>query len=139
AAIHGIVSSSKNTNHLAADVATKQPSPPQREQLGQKTRGSSGAARGGGTTTLPVYGSVLAPNVRAPAIPTPNPVRHQDYEADLRVRVKDLDTLGQKTAQAMRVTQQLGGYVASLSQSTTAGQPGEADLALRIPVAHVTD
>ena len=138
AAIHGLVSSSKNTNHLAADVARKQPSQPQRE-LGQKTLGSSGAAQSGGTPTTQVFGALVAPNVRAPAIPTPNPVRHQDYEADLRLRVKDLDTLGQKTAQAMRVTQQLGGYVASLSQSSTAGQPGEADLVLRVPVAHVTD
>ncbi len=139
AAIHGLVSSSKNTNHLAADVARKQPAQPQREQLGQRTRGSSGAAQGGGTPTTQVFGALVAPNVRAPAIPTPNPVRHQDYEADLRLRVKDLDTLGQKAAQAMRVTQQLGGYVASLSQSSTAGQPGEADLVLRVPVAHVTD
>jgi hypothetical protein len=37
----------------------------------------------------------------------------------------------------MRVTQQLGGYVASVSQSSVAGQPGESDLVLRVPVAHV--
>ena len=39
----------------------------------------------------------------------------------------------------MRITQQLGGYVASLSQSSTAGQPGESVLVLRVPVARVTD
>ncbi|HZC29191.1 MAG TPA: DUF4349 domain-containing protein, partial [Gaiellaceae bacterium] len=75
--------------------------------------------------------------VPARAVPVPFPARHQDYEADLRVRVKDLDTLGRETAAAMRVTNELGGYVASVQQSTTAGAPGEADLVLRVPVARV--
>jgi hypothetical protein len=133
AAIHGIVSSSeKNTNHLAALTTAKQ-------QPNREAPGTNGATLSGKTRATPEFG--LAPTDAIPAggVPTPNPVRHQDYEADLRVRVKDLDTLGQKTAQAMRVTQQLGGYVASLSQSSTVGQPGEADLLLRVPVAHVTD
>jgi hypothetical protein len=60
-----------------------------------------------------------------------------DYEGYLRLRVKDADALGQKTADAMRLTQQLGGYVASVEQSTAAGSPGEADLVLRVPVARV--
>ncbi|TMK27330.1 MAG: DUF4349 domain-containing protein [Actinobacteria bacterium] len=135
AAIHGLVSSSGNTNNpVAAEVVRQNPN--DHKAAG---KGSGGATMSAGTQTTQVFGALVAPDVRAPAIPTPNPVRHQDYEADLRLRVKDLDTLGQKTAQAMRVTQQLGGYVASLSQSTTAGQPGEADLVLRVPVAHVTD
>src|SRR5438552_13364355 len=41
---------------------------------------------------------------RARAIPTPSPLRHQNYQADLRVRVKDYDALGRETAAAMRVT-----------------------------------
>jgi hypothetical protein len=55
----------------------------------------------------------------------------------LRVRVHDLKSLGEQTAAAMQITQQLGGYVASVSQATTSGAPGEADLVLRVPVAHV--
>jgi Domain of unknown function (DUF4349) len=72
-------------------------------------------------------------------VPVPSTTRHQDYEADLRVRVDDLASLGRRTAQAMQVTRELGGYVASVSQSSAAGTPGEADLVLRIPVAHVDD
>jgi Domain of unknown function (DUF4349) len=71
------------------------------------------------------------------ALPTLSRTRHQDYQADLRVRVNDYDALGKQTAAAMRVTSELGGYVASVEQSTTAGAPGEADLVLRIPVGKV--
>ena len=135
AAVHGLLSSTSSSKE-----AVKQAPNQTRPQLdtGAGVSRSRGAVHGG-TPKAQVFGTLVAPNAKAPAIPTPNPVRHQDYEADLRLRVKDLDTLGQKTAQAMRVTQQLGGYVASLSQSSTAGQPGEADLVLRVPVAHVTD
>lgn len=93
-----------------------------------------------GAVPRPNVGTALdQPQTLAPtrALPAPSPSRHQDYEADLRVRVKDLDTLGRATAAAMRVTTELGGYVASVQQSTTAGAPGEADLVLRIPVAKV--
>jgi hypothetical protein len=72
-------------------------------------------------------------------VPAPSPTRHQDYEADLQVRVNDLDALGRRTADAMRITRSVGGYVASVSQSTSAGRPGEADLVLRIPVQRVED
>jgi hypothetical protein len=139
AAIHGIVSSSGNDgNQVAADVARKQPA--RQKSLGAHEAGSKGATLSAGSQTTPVFSAALPRrDVLAPAIPTPNPARHQDYQADLSVRVKDLDTLGDKTARAMQITQQLGGYVASLSQSSNAGQPGEADLVLRVPVAHVTD
>ena len=68
---------------------------------------------------------------------SPNPDRHQDYEASMTLRVKDLDALTEQTNEAMRVVRTYGGYVASVQQSTSAGQPGEADLVLRIPVGHV--
>jgi hypothetical protein len=71
------------------------------------------------------------------AIPAPNPNRYQNYQASLRVRVKDFDALGERTAAAMEITQALGGYVASVQQSTSSGVPGEADLVLRVPVSHV--
>src|SRR6266545_4698713 len=69
----------------------------------------------------------------------PNPNRYQDYEAWMRVRVKDLDSLTERTNEAMQVVRSYGGYVASVEQSTSAGQPGQADLVLRVPVAHVED
>jgi hypothetical protein len=71
------------------------------------------------------------------AVPAPNPNRYQNYEASLRVRVKDFDSLGKQSAAAMQITQALGGYVASVEQATISGAPGEADLVLRVPVAHV--
>jgi Domain of unknown function (DUF4349) len=71
------------------------------------------------------------------AVPAPNPNRYQDYQGFLRLRVNDFDSLGSNTAKAMQITQSFGGYVASVEQSTTSGAPGEADLVLRVPVAHV--
>jgi hypothetical protein len=65
--------------------------------------------------------------------------RPVDYDASLRVRVRDADALSDKTAEAMRVARSFGGYVSSLQQTTTTGRPGEADLVLRIPVAHVEE
>ena len=88
-------------------------------------------------TPLRAVGHATTEFAPADAVPAPSPTRHQDYQADLRVRVKDLDSLGQETAAAMRVTRELGGYITSVEQSTTAGAPGEADLVLRVPVARV--
>jgi hypothetical protein len=144
AAIHGIVSSSSTTKETSGSFARGVGSKSQTERTLGKTpaheAGSGGATLSAGSRTTPVF-SAASPqrDVLAPAVPSPNPARHQDYQADLRVRVKDLDTLGDKAARAMEITQQLGGYVASLSQSSNVGQPGEADLVLRVPVAHVTD
>jgi hypothetical protein len=83
-------------------------------------------------------GAVLSPSVRSPLVP-PAPGRHQDYEASMTLRVKDLDALTDRTNEAMQVVRSYGGYVASVQQSTSVGQPGEADLVLRIPVGHVED
>src|SRR6266545_1649922 len=72
-------------------------------------------------------------------IPQPSSGRYQDYEASLTVRVRDLDTLSDRTTEAMQAVRSLGGYVASVEQTTTAGRPGRADLVLRVPVARVQD
>jgi Domain of unknown function (DUF4349) len=72
-----------------------------------------------------------------PLLVPPTPGRRQDYEASMTLRVKDLDALTELTNDAMRVVRSYGGYVASVQQSTSAGQPGEADLVLRVPVGHV--
>src|SRR5215211_7185474 len=39
----------------------------------------------------------------APTLPVPVPGRHQDYEAWMRVRVKDLDALTDRTNEAMQI------------------------------------
>jgi hypothetical protein len=77
----------------------------------------------------------LAP--RAASLVPPNPSRHQDYEASMALRVKDLDALTNQTNEAMRIVRSYGGYVASVQQTTSTGQPGEAYLVLRVPVGRV--
>jgi hypothetical protein len=89
--------------------------------------GESGATR-----------AALVPQTDAGLL-SPSPSRHQDYEAWMTVRVADVDTLTNRTNEAMRLVRSFGGYVASVEQSTAAGQPGRADLVLRVPVARVQD
>ena len=83
----------------------------------------------------PVWGTTTTPRgVVSAGVGGGRPV---DYDASLRVRVRDLDTLSDRTAEAMQIARSLGGYVDSVQQSTTRGRPGEADLVLRVPVARV--
>ena len=91
--------------------------------------GSSGSAQPFGVAT---------PTPGAPTLPTPAAGRYQDYEASLTVRVKDVDTLHDRTAQATELARSFGGYVASVDESTSGGT-GQSDLLLRIPVARVED
>jgi hypothetical protein len=58
-------------------------------------------------------------------------------DASMRIRVADLDMLTDRTREAMQIARSLGGYVASVQQSTSAGKPGEADLVLKVPVGQV--
>src|SRR5690242_8642406 len=128
AVIRGVVASGGSSHDASA-------------RLNPTVRSSTGGAAQAGSNSDRVRGArVFAPETKAsPAIPAPSTTRHQDYQADLRVRVPDLESLGRKTAQAMQVTRSLGGYVASVSQSSARGEPGEADLVLRVPVARVED
>jgi uncharacterized protein DUF4349 len=114
AAIHGIVNSSETQQRSAAF---------EREKLNPEF----------GVPTAPALDSGVT------GLPGPNPNRHQDYQAWMRVRVKDLDALTERTNEAMQIARSYGGYVASVQQSTSTGQPGQADLVLRIPVARVDD
>jgi Domain of unknown function (DUF4349) len=117
AVVHGVLSSSKSHAESAAATAG-----PARAHAGVVT---------GNSPLEP------APPQRSLVLPAPSPTRHQNYQADLRVRVKNYDALGRETAAAMRITTELGGFVASVQQSSAKGTPGEADLVLRVPVANV--
>jgi hypothetical protein len=125
AVIHGVIHSGGNSKQTAAA----------RQQLDTKVH--RGAIESGGTTTTPAFGAVTGIPA-APVLPTPTPGRYQDYEASLTVRVKDVDTLHDRTAQATQLARSFGGYVASVDESTN-GSDGQSDLVLRIPVARVED
>jgi len=128
AAIHGLLASSPS-QHVA------RPAEVSGSRSGAPTTPQRTLDKGKDATSL---GFAQSANGAA-AVPAPNAARHQDYQADLRVRVRDFDALGEKSAEAMRITQDLGGYVASVTQSSTSGRPGEASLVLRVPVGHVED
>jgi hypothetical protein len=101
---------------------------------------SSGAPKQQALTSVgAVHSAEKAPaaGVARDLLVPPTPGRRQDYEAWMTLRVKDLDALTDRTNDAMRMVRSYGGYVASVQQSTSAGQPGQADLVLRIPVGHV--
>jgi hypothetical protein len=69
----------------------------------------------------------------------PSGNRLQEYRADLRVRVDDLEDLSARTAEAMRITRSLGGYVVSAQLTTPVGEDGDSSLVVRIPIAKVQD
>jgi Domain of unknown function (DUF4349) len=110
AVVHGVLSSGEPKRQALTSLEAE--------------RGASGAKR-------------LAPTVHGALLAPPDTSRHQDYEASMTLRVRDLDALTDRTNEAMQVVRSYGGYVASVQQSTSAGQPGEADLVLRVPVGHV--
>jgi hypothetical protein len=66
----------------------------------------------------------------------PDTSRLQDYRAELTVRVDDVDELGRRTTEAMRIAQSLGGYVVSASYDG-----GETDslLVLRVPIGRAQE
>jgi hypothetical protein len=124
AVIHGVLNSGRSSHPTAAA-----------QKLDAGARDS--APGSSGTTTTQVFGAVpLAP--LGSSLPTPTPGRYQDYEASLTVRVKDVDALHDRTAQATQLARSFGGYVASVDESTNGGS-GQSDLVLRIPVARVED
>jgi hypothetical protein len=126
AVIHGVVNSGGDSNQTA--VASQQ----------LDANAQRGAPGGEGTTTTPSVLGLPTPQELAPSLPTPTPGRYQDYEASLTLRVKDVDTLHDRTAEATRLARTYGGYVASVDESTNGGN-GRSDLVLRIPVNRVED
>jgi Domain of unknown function (DUF4349) len=125
AVIHGVVNSGGDSNQTASA----------RQQLDLQAQPEHGGAVG--TTTTPAFGALRGAPA-APSLPTPTPGRYQDYEASLTLRVKDVDTLHDRTAEATRLARAYGGYVASVDESTNGGS-GRSDLVLRIPVNRVQD
>jgi hypothetical protein len=67
----------------------------------------------------------------------PDPGRLQRIDAELSLRVEDVEELSGATQEAMRIARSLGGHVASVSYDATPGGAGSAQLALRVPTARV--
>jgi Domain of unknown function (DUF4349) len=127
AVIHGFVYSGGDSKQSASAT----------QKLDAQVQRGALEGHGGTTTTPPVFG-LATPQTLAPTLPTPTPGRYQDYEASLTLRVKDVDTLHDRTAEATRLARSFGGYVASVDESTNGGN-GRSDLVLRIPVNRVED
>jgi hypothetical protein len=125
AVIHGVVNSGGDSRQSAATV---------RKSAAELQRGA-GAFDSHATATTP-FGAVTG--VPGRSLPTPASGRYQDYEASLTVRVKNVDALHDRTAEATRLARTYGGYVASVDESTNSGN-GRSDLVLRIPVNRVED
>ena len=124
AVIHGVVNSGGDSRQSAATV---------QKSAAELQRG--GAFDSHATATTP-FGAVTG--VPGRSLPTPASGRYQDYEASLTVRVKNVDALHDRTAEATRLARTYGGYVASVDESTNGGN-GRSDLVLRIPVNRVED
>jgi uncharacterized protein DUF4349 len=123
AVIHGVLNSGGDSNPTA--------SAGQGGQEAQKLDAQRAAPE-----NKPVFGAATTAPFQS--LPTPVPGRYQDYEASLTVRVKNVDALHDRTAEATRLARTYGGYVASVDESTNTGN-GRSDLVLRIPVARVQD
>ncbi len=123
AVIHGVVNSGGDSSQSAATV---------QKSAAELQRGAFDTH----TTVTTPSGAVTG--VSGGSLPTPASGRYQDYEASLTVRVKNVDALHDRTAEATRLARTYGGYVASVDESTNAGN-GRSDLVLRIPVNRVED
>src|SRR2546423_3988947 len=82
AVVHGLVSSGAKKQTLALESHT--------------ARAGAHAA-----PSPPVFGAAIQPPFDSLLVP-PNAARHQDYQAWLRLRVKDLDELTRRTNEAMQ-------------------------------------
>ena len=124
AVIHGVVNSGGDSQQTA--VSAQKPG----------AEAKRGALDSRATATTP-FGAVTGAPLTG-SLPTPAADRYQDYEASLTVRVKNVDALHDRTAEATRLARRYGGYVASVDESTN-GVDGRSDLVLRIPVNRVED
>jgi uncharacterized protein DUF4349 len=106
------------------------------------------AASGAATTTATferaepqrgaLKGLAVPPAAADSAAPVPPaPGQLQRYEAELRLRVDDVEALSSATKQAQQIALQHGGSVASLQYDAPAEGIGAAQITLRVPTARV--
>jgi len=78
-----------------------------------------------------------APPTADSAVVPPVPGQLQRFEAELRLRVDDVEALSSATKRAQRIALQHGGGVASLQYDAPAEGVGAAQITLRVPTARV--
>jgi Domain of unknown function (DUF4349) len=126
ALVHGLVHSGKSAQTLAPEVKT--------------VAGSAGA---GQAVPLPQrgVGRDQALTEKQPFSTTlPNTTtRLQQYGAFMRLQVKDLGALSDRTKRAMRFARLVGGYVAYVRYNSPAQGQGSASLIVRVPIDRVQD
>jgi hypothetical protein len=81
--------------------------------------------------------SAPAPQSEAGGAIAPSPGRLQRFDAQLDLRVEDLDELSAATQSAMRIARSLGGHVQSVSYDAPSAGIGSAQMTLRVPIARV--
>jgi hypothetical protein len=82
-------------------------------------------------------GLAVPPATADSAAVPPVPGQLQRYEAELRLRVDDVEGLSDATKRAQRIAQQHGGSVASLQYDAPSEGVGAAQITLRVPTAKV--
>jgi hypothetical protein len=117
------------------------------------TDGAGSSAEGGGaeafaTTPFATQGSRRDARALAPPVAESGAAqldaadsaagRAQEWDVALELRVPDNDRLSDASADAIRTTRELGGFVVS-SNVSTRGRSGEARLVLRVPSRRIQD
>jgi hypothetical protein len=97
-------------------------------ELAPATKSSPGVPFGAAAPQLGSAGRAVAPAA--------SDSRLQDYEAYLRLRVRDGDAVSAATQRAISIARGLGGYPVRVNVAN-GGRDGDATLALRVPVGHV--
>jgi Domain of unknown function (DUF4349) len=111
--------------------------------VGGRDSGSQREAGGSRTTSATAFESATQDSrAAAPAQALVGPVektgRAQEWDVRLALAVRDNRALSDASAEAIRVTRELGGFVVS-SNVATDGPSGSADLVLRVPERRVQD
>lgn len=106
---------------------------------GDEQSASPGVATGGATleSAAPERTKLAPAGAADSALVPPVAGRLQRYEAELRLRVDDVEALSTATKRAQRIALQHGGTVASLQYDAPAEGIGAAQITLRIPTARV--
>lgn len=99
-------------------------------EVQKTTRGSLHVNRGGPVDQTKAFAPMTL------AGPRPSSARLQQYDASLRVRVRDQEALSRRTQDALRLTRKLGGYVVWANYAAPR-HSGNSDLSLKIPIEHV--